>query len=62
MGPAPALLALTGSQKLSFAIVALVGIVVLLVWPIVRPKHYSKRELDHVTEHERLMREIHKHD
>ena len=59
--PTLAVVALTGSQKLSFAIVALVAVVVLLVWPMVRPKHYSKRELDDTLSHERLKREIGRH-
>ena len=64
-GPAPVrlslTLALTGSQKLSFAIVGLVATVVLIVWPIVRPKRYSKRELDDVMTHGRLRRELEGH-
>jgi hypothetical protein len=59
--PICAMLALTGSQKLSFAIVGLVATVVLIVWPIVRPKRYSKRELDDVMTHGRLRRELEGH-
>lgn len=60
-GASGALVALTGSQRLVFSVCALIATVVLIVWPMVRPKHYSKRELDDMTSHMRLKREIEHH-
>lgn len=57
MGPTPMfVLALTSGQRLVVAIVLLVAIVVLCVWPIVRPPR--AREIDEAKAWHRLMREI----
>ena len=59
MGPAPLLLALTSGQRLVVAVVFLIAIVVLAVWPIVRPPR--PREIDEAKAWHRLMREIRRH-
>jgi len=50
--------ALTTGQRLTFAIVALVFVVVFVVWPIVRPHPRTRTEVEQITDRRRLMREL----
>ena len=57
MGPTPMMIvALTSGQRLVVAVVFLIAIVVLCVWPIVRPPR--ARQIDEAKSWHRLMREI----
>ena len=57
-----ALVALTSGQWFICAVLALTFTVAFVVWPVVRPKHYTQRELDGQLTHSRLMHEIAQHD
>lgn len=49
------MIALTAAQRLIFAVVALVAVIVFVVWPTVRP---ARRDGQSRSSHHRLMQEV----